>query len=705
MSVQTRGALWVAGQKPTEAEWNLDLNKLFTLQSGNIDKDNVKTSGATGLVTIATAQSITARKTFSGGIIADEFLSIAAAGAGDIKVSEFRWDPASGTVTDADGMYISWNADDDGGVGVAEVEYGRQHLEFVDVSAGSEDSSWVFSTIVAGSLTTSLTLTGTALVAPGSITGAGVLSIDDTTDTSSGTTGSIHTDGGLGVAKALWVDTTATIGGVTSITDATEATTTTAASLKTAGGIAWVKDAYVGDDMFFTSGAVLNFNAGDVTVTHSSNSLAIGGGDLYVANGNGMVIGATAQQSFSELTSEAQILGTTATDSSLSIGRWVETAHSPIVNFYKSGHSTIGDLGIITTGDPLGVIRAYGDDGVDGNTRSSEIIFKTEGTIDTGRVPGVIILATGTDAAPTVVTEAMRLNSSQEAIFAGNVGIGTTDPASLTEIQGGLTTTGAVLTLGTKETTVVTNDVLGRVDFYAPLEASGTDAILVAGSIVAVAEATFAVDANTTSLQFQTGVSGVATTKMTIASNGHIGIGEAPNTRLVSGTGSFDNAYAMQLTNTHATTARGLYIDLSGITGDNTYDGIRLDDVSGNVFTVWSDGDVINTDNSYGAISDVSLKDNIEDTGSQTTRISNLKIRDYHMKKKIEGMTEEEIAKEAKDRGVIADEIEKDFPELVSEVNWNGETKKAVNYMGFVPILLKEVKDLRAEVEALKDAA
>jgi hypothetical protein len=103
----------------------------------------------------------------------------------------------------------------------------------------------------------------------------------------------------------------------------------------------------------------------------------------------------------------------------------------------------------------------------------------------------------------------------------GEVGIGVDAPSTLVEIQGGLTTTGAVLTLSTKEPSVVANDVLGRINFQAPLD-TGADSDLVGASIHALATATFSDTVNETDLVFSTGASETATEAMRITSDGYI---------------------------------------------------------------------------------------------------------------------------------------------------------------------------------------
>jgi len=52
----------------------------------------------------------------------------------------------------------------------------------------------------------------------------------------------------------------------------TEAVSTTTGSLRTAGGLACVGDFYAGDDIFLTSGAILNFAAGEATFTHQAGN-------------------------------------------------------------------------------------------------------------------------------------------------------------------------------------------------------------------------------------------------------------------------------------------------------------------------------------------------------------------------------------------------------------------------------------------------
>ena len=79
-------------------------------------------------------------------------------------------------------------------------------------------------------------------------------------------------------------------------------------------------------------------------------------------------------------------------------------------------------------------------------------------------------------------------------------------------------------TLQTGDTDIAQGDKLGRIEFQAPDEGAGTDAVLVAAAIEARSEGDFSSSNNATSLLFQTGASETATEKMKITSAGLVGI-------------------------------------------------------------------------------------------------------------------------------------------------------------------------------------
>ena len=78
------------------------------------------------------------------------------------------------------------------------------------------------------------------------------------------------------------------------------------------------------------------------------------------------------------------------------------------------------------------------------------------------------------------------------------------------------------LVLQTGETDIAADDVLGVLNFQAPDENTGTDAILVAAGIAAVSEGDFSSSANATKLSFRTAASAAAAETMSLTSNGDL---------------------------------------------------------------------------------------------------------------------------------------------------------------------------------------
>ena len=79
-----------------------------------------------------------------------------------------------------------------------------------------------------------------------------------------------------------------------------------------------------------------------------------------------------------------------------------------------------------------------------------------------------------------------------------------------------------VLTLQTGETDLAADDVIGKIEFQAPDEGTGTDAVLVSAAIQARAEGDHSSSSNATSIDFMTGASEAAATKLTLTSAGHL---------------------------------------------------------------------------------------------------------------------------------------------------------------------------------------
>jgi len=95
-------------------------------------------------------------------------------------------------------------------------------------------------------------------------------------------------------------------------------------------------------------------------------------------------------------------------------------ATAAVISFRKS-RGTNASPTVVTSADDLGSIDFYGAVATGEYVRSAQILAELTGTVATTRGPGVLTFLTATDAAPSVLTIAMRLNANQSASFGGAV--------------------------------------------------------------------------------------------------------------------------------------------------------------------------------------------------------------------------------------------------------------------------------------------
>ena len=293
------------------------------------------------------------------------------------------------------------------------------------------------------------------------------------------------------------------------------------------------------------SPGVINIATGELTVVDSN---VLGRIDFYApleSSGTdailpGASIWAEADDTFTTTVNNTEIVFATATSATAAEVMRIDATGKLGINTAipstllevqadagSAGTATLssGELTVVD-GDVLGRINFQApleSDGTDAIAIAAAIYAEADATFSASVNNTEIVFATGESEA---ATEKMRLDSS------GKLGINTALPGDLLEVQGDAGAAG-IMNLATAELTVVDGNIIGQIDFYAPLESDGTDAILPGASIWAEADATFSASVNNTEIVFATATSAAAAEVIRIDSGGKLGINTAiPSTLL-----------------------------------------------------------------------------------------------------------------------------------------------------------------------------
>ena len=202
-------------------------------------------------------------------------------------------------------------------------------------------------------------------------------------------------------------------------------------------------------------------------------------------------------------------------------GQFIQTNGSGTLSFATVNTTTAFDD--VTAGDAaFSVTTTAGNITIDAQGNDTDVIFKgTDGSSDT-----TFLTIDGSDAGTLIANHNLELGTDSSEILFGADNevkiIHNADKGLILKHTATADDKPVVLTLQTGETDMAANDVIGKIEFQAPDEGTGTDAILVSAAIQAKAEGDHSSSSNATSLEFMTGASEAATAKVRITSAGHL---------------------------------------------------------------------------------------------------------------------------------------------------------------------------------------
>ena len=305
------------------------------------------------------------------------------------------------------------------------------------------------------------------------------------------------------------------------------------------------------------------------------------------------------------------------------------------------------------------------------NTGTGNNVLATSPTITTPTISSLSSAAATALTLQSAGTTAITVDTSQ------NVGIGTTSPSSY-GLLSVLSSTAGSAKISIQDTST---------GAAAPLLQFGLNSSTGFNSSDAARVWSTGVSATVASLNFAAYNAAAPSTAQMILSAGRLIIGGANiNGRVQSQTPA---AYTESNYRSDSATA-------SGTTWNHFY-GTSSSNTVANII-IYGNGNIQNANNSYGALSDLKLKENIVDATPKLASLMQVKIRNYNLKS--DNGTNKQI-------GVIAQELESIFPAMVDTTidrdidNNEIGTTKSVKYSVFVPMLIKAIQEQQALITAL----
>ena len=370
-----------------------------------------------------------------------------------------------------------------------------------------------------------------------------------------------------------------------------------------------------------------------------------------------LLVGTTAARGLGKL----EIEGTSFENSGLTLVRNVNSTGATSLNICKS-RGGIGSVTSVANNDVLGGINFRGADGA--NLKDAcDIRGEVDGTPSQGSdMPGRLVFRTSADGSSSP-TERMRIDSS------GNVSIGINDnePAQLGLIY---STVPTYLT-STFDGTV--GEATLSVNVPRTSDGSGSWGSHSNGGYGSAAIQVLSHSSSGGYLTFLTGSADNTnpTERMRLESSGNLLVGKTAST--AQNLGVEVRTTQIVIGKTASGTVNGIFF----AHGTSYVGGLNYSD----------------TGTGLATSSDERLKKNIKDADDAANKIDAIKVRQFNWKSN--GKHQE--------YGFIAQELEPVFANAVATADDDLKTK-TVDYVCFVPMLVKELQSLRSRVEALEAA-